>query len=246
VSFWDYEPIQGPRFSNSKEESLAFGLSIGRATYSFWDDVDSELEAAIQEHDLVILRTRDLVPFDTLEGSTVISAGTLTYWASEIDPSFDAGGSDYHLVKNLNGRSLSDFNAVLQDSFYNYKNHYDLNPVLTGTSTTDAYLRWAMSRVDSDALTGLLTFKEAPVGVVSAVQQGSVVEIEIAGIVSSEQGRGHYRHLIGQLWDMVDQPNASQLVISTQIENLNVQAAWTKIGLKPQFEVHTTHIMRMK
>jgi hypothetical protein len=103
-----------------------------------------------------------------------------------------------------------------------------------------------MSRVDSDALTGLLTFQEAPIGVISAVQRDDVVEVEIAGIAPNAQGHGHYKYLIGQLWRMVDQPSSSQLVISTQVENCNVQAAWKKLGLKPQFEVHTTHIMQMK
>jgi hypothetical protein len=103
-----------------------------------------------------------------------------------------------------------------------------------------------MSRVDSDALTGLLTFQEAPIGVISAVQRDDVVEVEIAGIASSAQGQGHYKYLIGQLWSMVNQPNSSQLVISTQIENQNVQSAWNKLGLKPQFEIYTTHIMPKK
>jgi ribosomal protein S18 acetylase RimI-like enzyme len=200
----------------------------------------------MQENDLVILRTRDAMPFDERNGFKVIPAGTLTYWASEVGAGFEAGNSDYHLELNLDESSLAYFSDVLRDSFSNYKNHYDFNPALNGPSTSEAYLQWAMSRVDSEALTGLLTFQEAPIGVVSAVQRDDLVEVEIAGIAPSAQGHGHYKYLLGQLWRMVDQPNSARLVISTQVENRNVQSAWQKMGLNPQFEVHTTHIMRKK
>ena len=246
MSYWDYEPVRPPLIYDSKEESQAFGMSVVRANYSSWNVIDSGLEAVLRGNDLVILRTRDVKPLEELDGFTVIAAGSLTYWASDTDPKLEAGNSDYHLINDLAGRSRSDFSAVVKDSFANYTNHYDFNPALKGISAAKAYLDWAMKRVDSDALTGLLTFQDVPIGVVSAVQQGHVVEVEIAGIVSSAQGQGHYAHLIGKLWEMVDQPHSSQLVISTQIENRNVQAAWTKIGLTPKFEVHTTHIMREK
>jgi hypothetical protein len=244
VSYWDYEPIGPPHISDSKVESQAFGISVVRANYSHWREIDSELEAAMQENDLVILRTRDATPFDALDGFTVIPAGSLTYWVSEVGSDFEAGDSGYHLELNLNESSRADFSDVLRDSFLDYKNHYDFNPALNGPSTSEAYLQWAISRVDSDALTGLLTFQEAPIGVVSAVQQDGLVELEIAGIAHKAQGNGHYKFLIGQLWKKVDQPNSSRLVVSTQTENRNVQSAWQKIGLKPQFEVHTTHIMK--
>lgn len=244
MSYWDYEPVRPPLMFESANESQAFGISVVRANYSNWNGVDSELHAAMQKNDLVILRTRDVIPFNEIDGFTVIPAGALTYWASEVDPKFEAGDSGYHLELKLNESSLARFSEVLRDSFSDYKNHYDCNPALTGPSTSEAYLQWAMSRADSGELTGLLTFQEAPIGVVSAVQQDDVVEIEIAGIAPSAQGHGHYKFLIGQLWKKVDQPNSSRLVISTQTENRNVQSAWKKLGLKPEFEVHTTHIMR--
>jgi hypothetical protein len=246
VSYWDYEPVGPPNIFDSKAESEAFGISVVRANYSNWSGIDSELEAAIQKNDLVILRTRDAKPFEALDGFTVIPAGTLTYWASEEHLDLDLEDSEYHLELNLVDSSLRHFADVLRDSFTGYKNHYDFNPALNSHSTSDAYLHWALSRVDSDALTGLLTFQEAPIGVISAVQQGELVGVEIAGIAPRAQGHGHYKHLIGQLWKMVDQPNSSSLVISTQIENRNVQSAWKKLGLMPQFEVYTTHIMQNK
>ena len=246
MSYWDYEPVGPPHIFVSKVESQAFGISVVRANYSSWHGIDSELEVAMRENDLVILRTRDVKPFDELDGFTVIPAGTLTYWVSEVGADFEAGNSEYQLELNLDESSLAHFSDVLRDSFSDYKNHYDFNPALNSPSTSDAYLQWALSRVDSEALTGLLTSQEAPIGVVSAVQRGDLVEVEIASIAPNAQGHGHYKYLLGQLWRMVDQPNSARLVISTQVENRNVQSAWQKMGLNPQFEVHTTHIMRKK
>lgn len=244
MSYWDYEPVRPPLIFESEKESQAFGISVVRANYSTWNGIDSELHAAMQKNDLVILRTRDVIPFDEIDGFTVIPDGAITYWASEVDPEFEAGDSGYHLELKLNESSLARFSEVLRDSFSDYKNHYDCNPALTGPSTSEAYLHWAMSRVDSGELTGLLTFHDEAIGVVSAVQKDGLVELEIAGITHKAQGNCHYKFLIGQLWKKVDQPNSSRLVISTQTENRNVQSAWQKIGLKPQFEVHTTHIMK--
>ena len=246
MSYWDYEPVGPPNIFDSKVESEVFGISVIRANYSNWSGIDSELETAMQKSDLVILRTRDTKPFEALDGFTVIPAGTLIYWTSEEGRDLDLENSEYHLELNLVDSSLRHFSDVLRDSFTGYKNHYDFNAALNAHSTSDAYLQWARSRVDSDAMTGLLTFQEAPIGVISAVQRGDLVEVEIAGIAPSAQGLGHYKHLIGQLWKMVDQPNSARLVISTQIENRNVQSAWKKLGLLPKFEVYTTHIMQNK
>lgn len=246
MSYWDYEPVGLPDIFDSKVESEAFGISVVRANYSNWNGIDAELEAVMEKNDLVILRTRDAKPFNALDGFTVIPAGSLTYWASEVGSHFESGDSSYRLEFNLDESSRSQFSDVLRDSFLDYRNHYDFNPALNGPSTSEAYLQWALSRVDSDALTGLLTFQEEPIGVISAVQRGNLVEVEIAGIAPSAQGHGHYKYLIGQLWKNVDQPNSSRLVISTQVENLNVQSAWKKLGLAPQYEVYTTHIMRNK
>lgn len=244
MSFWDYEPIQAPLIQDSPVESEAFGLSITRANYSVWQGIDDALNTVLVSSDLVILRTRDAVPFVELKGFTVIPAGVLTYWTSEKNPRFGFASNDYELLREASDDFLPDFSSVLRDSFSQYKNHYDFNPALRGLSTTDAYVDWAISRVNTDAITGLLTFEQTPIGVVSAVQNGDEVEIELAGIASGAQGHGHYKHLIAKLWSVVDHPESSRLVISTQIENRNVQSAWSKIGLTPAFEVHTTHVMR--
>ena len=71
-------------------------------------------------------------------------------------------------------------------------------------------------------------------------QQQSWTEIELAGVVPAEQGRGRYGHLLAAVEDA---STSKRLVISTQGHNTGVQRAWARYGFEPVHTLLTVHLV---
>jgi ribosomal protein S18 acetylase RimI-like enzyme len=249
MSYLDYFDAGESAFVPSMIESERFGLSIARVTLNNWDDYSKVFldNLSISNYDLVILRTKHQLPNLTqmINEFTPIAAGELEYWSTDVDPKFVSSISSLSYFPAE--ACLDEFMFVVSDSFQDYKNHYMYNPLLKGYSAREAYVDWGRSRAvstENDKFAGVLKLNDIPVGAVSGVRVGNDLEIELAGIHSSFQGRGLYAHLIGEFWKSIETKPISRLIISTQAENLKVQSAWKKMNLTKEFGVHTTHIVR--
>ena len=249
MSYRDYLDDGEVIFVPSKFESERLGLSVARVTLTDWEEHAEVfcMELSSSNFDIVVLRTKNQAANlrDLKDEFMAIPAGELTYWSSGCDPKFFNTSSliDYFPARE----NLEDFLFVISDSFQNYTNHYMYNPLFLEHSARDAYVDWGRSRATSaenDKFAGVLKLNDVPVGAVSGVRAGDDLEIELAGIHSSFQGRGLYAHLIGEFWNSIETQPTSRLVISTQVENLRVQSAWKKMNLTKEFGVHTTHIVR--
>jgi ribosomal protein S18 acetylase RimI-like enzyme len=249
MSYRDYLDNREVIFVPSKFESERLGVSVARVTLTDWEEHAEVffMELSSTNVDIVVLRTKNQkANLKELKDEFIaIPAGELTYWSSGCDPKFFKPSSliDYFPARE----NLEDFLFVISDSFQNYTNHYTYNPLFLGHSARDAYVDWGRSRATSaenDIFAGVLKLNDVPVGAVSGVRAGVDLEIELAGIHSSFQGRGLYAHLIGEFWKSIQTQPTSRLVISTQVENLKVQSAWKKLKFTKEFGVHTTHIVR--
>jgi ribosomal protein S18 acetylase RimI-like enzyme len=193
------------------------------------------------------LRTKSKAPnlVELTQDFSFIEAGELTYWSSGFSPEFvnSPPSISYFPAKD----HLEEFMHVISNSFQSYRNHYSYNPLFDEYSAREAYVDWGQSRAISsqeDQFAGVMKFNESPVGAISGSRVGNNIEIELAGIHSDFQGRGLYVNLIGEFWGSIDKGPDARLVISTQVENVNVQSAWQKMNFKKEFSVHTTHLVR--
>ncbi len=249
MPYRDYFDEREVTFVPSKFESERFGVSVARVTLTNWKEHSEAffMELSSTNVDVVVLRIKDqAASFKELNNEfTAIPAGELTYWSSGFEPNFFTPSP---LIRYLPAsENLQDFLSIISDSFQNYKNHYTYNPLFVGHSARDAYVEWSRRRAictEDDKFAGVLKLNDVPVGAVSGVRAGDDLEIELAGIHSSFQGRGLYAHLIGEFWESIETLPNSRLVISTQVENLKVQSAWKKLNLTKEFGVHTIHIVR--
>lgn len=163
-------------------------------------------------------------------GRIVIPAGTLLYWELTL-----SGRKNADSRRELNVRALSPGSAdaavktVIDESFAGYVNHYSYNRLLDSHLVAAGYREWAERSMSSpDAIGLVLEDGGVPVGIATARnwRDKDVLEIELAGIVSSRQGEGLYRALIDGVTREGLALGVSRIAISTQSQNLSVQRAW--------------------
>src|SRR5690606_16625774 len=129
-------------------------------------------------------------------------------------------------------------------SFESYPNHYAVNPLFAADRAAAGYIEWALSRIgDDEGHVLVLRSDEKPIGVATLVDLGDVLEIELAGLIASAQGRGAYGVLLEGCVREAAQLGRTRVIISTQVDNVRVQRAWIRAGFKPFAAVETVHLV---
>jgi hypothetical protein len=189
-------------------------------------------------------------------GRAVIPAGALTYWAAAAEdvcaahPDPVEGRLDVVAASDLSGSAdevAAAVDKVVADSFAGYANHYVANPLLDPVSALAGYRDWARRSLVSGHDTLVLRAAGTPIGVATcaANRDGpSHLEVLLAGLVGSAQGRGRYGTLIVGCAAEARRRGLSRLIISTQVHNVRVQRAWARLGLRPFACVETVHAVR--
>ena len=248
MAYSDFFSQNEPELVFSDRESDALGVRIFRFASNNWSTDKSSFLRELQtvDADCIIVRTKNEQPdLKELADWSVIHAGELVYWSSEVNPQISEMREGFHYEPASN--FLQDFQFVVESSFSNYSNHYSYNPMFSDLRPEDAYVDWALRRAKSNTLNdlaGVLFDGDVAVGAISGTQCNADVEIELAGIAAESQGKGMYGQLISGFWKSVSQPEQSRIVISTQKENESVQKAWVKLDFHYEFSVFTTHLVR--
>lgn len=233
--------------SPSEYESKRFGVSVDRISVSASAGTPlPELLAAVKRStaDVVVLRypAREVTWFAALAGGSreALLADNLVYWSLPVGKGrrpaplagFTAGletAIDDDLVDDLVG-----------DIFGDYGNHYCANPLFDRALALAGYQEWARRSVAQDGAVVLRGPDHRVLGLATVDQERSWTEIELAGVVPAEQGRGRYGHLLAAVEDA---SVAKRLVISTQGHNTGVQRAWARYGFEPVHALLTVHLV---
>lgn len=244
-----YEAVEAAELVSrpSAYESDRFGVSVDRVSVSAAAKVSVEevLDAvAASDADVVVLRypAREVGWFARLMTGdrAVLLADGLVYWSLPV-----GGGRRPEPVPELVTAIETDLDdevvgAVVADIFGDYGNHYCANPLFDKALALAGYQQWARRSI---AAAGAVTLRgpgEGLVGLATVDHAGHVTEIELAGIVPAEQGRGRYRHLLAAAEDAA---TGDRLVISTQTHNTGVQRAWSRYGFEPVHSLLTVHLL---
>jgi hypothetical protein len=245
-------------------DSARFGYTISRLTVGTrWRDTAHTadelaeslwLRVAQDPSDIMFIRyPSELIelPADgaALPEWTLLPAGNLVYW------SYDARKAPQsvlpvgmELVVLEGGAEADPFLDALLDVFRAYPSHYAANPLFDGNLVAAGYREWAQTTL-SEPSGRLYGLREggAPIGVaITCSLHGGEegVEIELAGIVGSAQGRGRYRHLLDAIARDARSAPRPTVVISTQSGNIRVQRAWARAGYRPMLSIDTVHAVR--
>lgn len=234
--------------AESAYESKRFGVSVDRISVSASAGTPlTEVLAAVDGSaaDVVVLRypAREVAWFAALAAGarTALLADSLIYW------SLPAG-------KGRRPPPLAGFRAGLEsdieddlvddlvgDIFGDYGNHYCANPLFDRALALLGYQEWARRSIAAQGAVVLRGPDRRVLGLATVDQRQSWTEIELAGVVPAEQGRGRYGHLLAAIEDA---STSSRLVISTQGHNTGVQRAWARYGFEPVHTLLTVHLVR--
>lgn len=129
---------------------------------------------------------------------------------------------------------------LVGDVFGDAGNHFCANPLFERSLALVGYQEWAR-RTIADQSAVVLRGPDRRVLALAAIdQQRSWTEIQLAGVVPAEQGRGRYGHLLAAVEDAT---TSRRLVVSTQGHNTGVQRAWARYGFEPVHTLLTVHLV---
>lgn len=252
---WDQLLEPGVVVRHSPVETDRFGCSIDRITIGPGTvDVD-HLLAVIQNLSADVLVVRydaarlELASAFARSGRAVVPAGTLTYWEQPVSvteppaPSnlevFPADAHHFEAASAL-------VRQIVRTSFRDYGNHYTANPLLDRSAALAGFEDWAIRSLSRDPGNVLvMTDRGEPIGLATLEWGADVSHLEIllAGLVPTAQGKGLYASLLDACERLAAARGAGRVVISTQAHNVRVQRAWARHGLRPFAAIETVHLI---
>ncbi len=245
--FGDSAPVLAP----SAVESARFGLDVERLLVPDASTIATDEIVGLvapSAADVVVLRypASRIDVFGALlrTGRHVLFADQLAYWRL---PTGTGRTPSPRADLTVDGVGTGDVDALVDDLvadiFAGYGNHYLADPVFDPGLALAGYQEWA--RTSAAAGGGLVLRRDGiPVALATTGSEGDHVEIELAGVLAAEQGRGLYPHLLAGVEERAAGSGAVAVVISTQAHNTGVQRAWARYGFEPVATFTTVHVLR--
>ncbi|GAB3063242.1 hypothetical protein GCM10027053_27370 [Intrasporangium mesophilum] len=246
-------------FRASPLESSRFGVTVGRLSVG-WDGEEqkaAEFVATVlssAQEELVIgrwpSRMLTLGAVAAQSGRAVLHADALVYW--EAPPAVVLNATEATPDPTIHvGPASSDpetaveaVRMIVEDSFQAYGNHYLANPDLSAEAALAGYVEWAERTLEDrpdDVM--LMRVDGRPLGVATLIfdRDADDLEIELAGLARSAQGKGLYGRLLGECARQAASRGSRRLLISTQVQNIRVQRLWSRAGMVPFAAFDTVH-----
>lgn len=261
---WD--ALQGDVVTHAASalESDRFGLTIGRVVVgqqaseaSCSQTLTALLDTAAEELLIVRWPTHMMTLGAAVAASqrAIIPADVLMYWEVPTDelrpPSAAVVGLGLvtAVPTEADSATRAALEHVVRDSFRDYGNHYTANPRLDRELALAGYLDWATRSLTEDPQNVVLLLHwDEPVAVATLTVGGGGGDLEIllAGLTGTTQGRGWYQHLLAGVGEQARARGCNRVIISTQAHNVRVQRAWSRAGFRPFGALTTVHAMHRR
>lgn len=174
------------------------------------------------------------------------STDSTVYWSSSKVATITAASSRVD-IQQVGPERLGDLITAVQSTFNDYRSHWHYNPRTNHLQMAEAYSEWVTSSINRhDVYCYIISLDNELAGMAMVQFAGEVAEILLAGIVRNYQSQGLYQNLISYVEHDLRQKNVTQLVISTQSQNIRVQKSWARYGLVPQMSVQTIHVEKKR
>lgn len=260
---WEALALDTVSYAASRLESARFHRTIARLSVGWGAEEAAAAESVARtmqsaHESLLIVRwpTHMFAVAAAVASSkrSVLVTDILTYWEGSPDAmvaSDRSGLQQLRLVLASTHRGEADAVVadVVRDSFNAYGNHYRANPDLDQDAALAGYVEWAQSSLRREAADVLFLVDGAQViglATLSISADGHDLEIELAGVLTSHQGRGLYAHLLLGCAEEARRRSCRRLLISTQVHNSRVQRSWARSGMVPYAAFTTAHASRQE
>ncbi|MFF0338624.1 N-acetyltransferase [Kribbella sp. NPDC004875] len=231
----------------SVDAAKRFGLSIDRMSVSASAGTPlAEVLAAVEKStaDVIVLRypARETTWFAALANGPrqALLADTVVCWSLPVGkgrrPAPLAG-----FTAQLEPEAADDVvDDLVADVFGDSGNHYCSDPLFDRALALAGRQEWARRRI-ADAGAVVLRGPDRRVLALAAIdQQRSWTEVQLAGVVPAEQGRGRYGHLLAAVEDVCA---TRRLVVTTQTHQTGIQRIWARYGFEPVHNLLTVHLV---
>ncbi len=231
-------------------ETQRFGITAAKVT-----DASAPLDrinarAAALGVDMLSIRlpVEDLAHIHALEADGFRLMDTLVYYRIPLAP--PGPGPDPQEAGPIRLRravpeDCDGVGAVAEVSFEGYIGHYHTDPKLSNDAADAAYVDWARRSIAACVPMSPVVVAEDDEGIVgfmsNRILEGDVGEIVLSAVHTRGQGHGLYGRLVD--WALADmqQQGCVEGIVSTQLNNVAVQRAWAKRGLRLANSYYTLH-----
>lgn len=144
-------------------------------------------------------------------------------------------------IRPLQNGEVADVSRVAGEAFRNYFDHYHADPYLNKGKCDEVYISWAVnsSRNQDDDHELLVAVNGGIICAFSAMRLNSPLEAEgvLCGVAPQARRQKIYTDLIIESMNWSLGKQRSEMIISTQINNIVVQKVWILLG----FEIHKAY-----
>jgi hypothetical protein len=231
----------------SVDAAKRFGVSIDRMSVSASAGTPlAEVLAAVEKStaDVIVLRypARETTWFAALAGGPrrALLADEVVCWSLPVGkgrrPAPLAGFTTQHEF-DIDDDLIDD---LVADVFGDSGNHYCSNPMFDRSLALAGRQEWARRRIGSGGAVVLRGPDRRILALAALDEQRSWTEIQLAGVVPAEQGRGRYAHLLASAEDAC---TSRRLVVTTQSHQIGIQRIWARYGFEPVHNLRTVHLV---
>ncbi|MFG5384827.1 GNAT family N-acetyltransferase [Yoonia sp. R2-816] len=209
-----------------------------------------DVNAAAMAQGVQMISTRidagDLAQVHALEDDGYRLMDALVYYGRKLDGAWSEPEPRHDYTLRL--ATTADADAVAQVSrtaFKGYMGHYHTDPRLDSRQADAAYVEWAENSVrhmtgddtavvvvDGDTVVGFVTLRR---------NSDAQFELVLSGVQPDYQRSGIYASLLTRGFSTARDRGASEVILSTQINNYAVQKVWARLGMHHQSSYYTFH-----
>lgn len=131
---------------------------------------------------------------------------------------------------------------VAREAFSGYYGHYHSDPRLSSTAADAVYVEWAENSIaHCTAKTPALVALAGSQIVAFLTLNLDSAEIVLNAVHPEAQGRGTYGRLVDRAIETGRNAGLTQLIVSTQLNNIASQRTWARRGFRILHSLHTLH-----
>jgi GNAT superfamily N-acetyltransferase len=194
---------------------------------------------------IVRVNVNKLLLIQKLEEEGYRLMDTLVYYALKFDKKGIPRDSNSHEIRPVRPDELAEVSAIAQESFKGYYGHYHADPRLPKEKCDEVYIDWASNSVRSREVADevLVVVGEGHLNGFATLRMNNPQEGEgvLFGVAPHAQGQGIYQTMMIGGMNWVQAQGASQMLVSTQINNLAVQKVWARLGFEMHKAYYTLH-----
>jgi ribosomal protein S18 acetylase RimI-like enzyme len=222
-----------------------FGVAIARATLSGASNVARYLvECRRGAVAMAIVRTEgeDTAAIHELERAGGLLCDTLVYYGRLLATRSAMPGDVF--IRDASPADVDQVGDVAAAAFAGYGGHYQADPRLDRDAADATYVDWARRSCAGGA--DRVWVAEADGRVVGflalRVNAPDETEIVLNAVHPDYQRRGIYRDLVMTALAASRELGAERCIVSTQLTNVAVQRAWTRLGFEIVSSLQTFHV----